>query len=75
MISPVDIPNGMRANMTIGEVNGITESQKANVELGSFATDMAIISPSMMGIMTIDCSCPASCILSTADPMAANIAE
>ena len=63
----------MRESITIGDVNGIIESHTAMVELGSLATVNANISATNMGRMAKDCSCDASWMLSTAEPMAAKI--
>ena len=68
------IPNGIRVIIVIGEVNGIIERMVANEEFGSDTTDIDNTSPNIMGTTTIDCSCPASWMLSTADPIAAYIA-
>ena len=34
------MPNGSRAIITIGEVNGIIDIHETRVEFGAFATDM-----------------------------------
>ena len=65
----------MRAIITIGEVNGMIENQKASCELGSLMTTNIINSARMIGSVMGICSCEASCTLSTAEPTAANIAE
>ena len=43
IISQTGMPNGTRAIITIGEVNGIIDDQKAIDELGSLNTDIMII--------------------------------
>ena len=72
-ISQWGIPNGMRASITIGDVKGIIENQNAAVVLGSVATLMENTSAIIIGIMANDWSWDASCMLSTAEPIAANI--
>ena len=69
------MPAGMRAIITIGEVKGMIEHQKASDELGSFITTNIIISARMMGSTIGVVSCPASITLSTLAPTAANSAE
>jgi len=68
------IPNGIRAIITMGLVNGIIEVHKAIVLLGSVPTDIAMTMPSIIGIVTNVASCELSWTLSTDEPMAANIA-
>lgn len=53
-ISHVAIPNGIRAIITIGDVNGIRDITVAIVELGSFAIDIANTKPINIGNTTID---------------------
>ena len=65
----------MRAIMTIGDVKGMIENQKAICELGSRITTNIISRARMIGSVMGICSCEASCTLSTAEPTAANIAE
>ena len=67
------MPNGMRAIITIGEVNGMNDVHMANVELGSLTTVIEITNAKMMGNTATVCSCDASCRLSTAEPIAAYI--
>lgn len=54
------MPNGRRAIITIGAVNGIIDVHTASDELGSFTTVMDMIRANMMGTIAIDCSCEAS---------------
>lgn len=75
MISHDGIPNGMRTIMTMGDVKGTSDSTSAIVELGSVAAVIAKIRPMMIGNTTTDWSWPASCMLSTAEPIAAYIDE
>ncbi len=65
----------MRAIMTMGDVKGIIEHQKASGELGSFMTVIITMKLKMMGSVMGSWSCCESCTLSTAEPTAANIAE
>lgn len=69
------MPNGMRAIITMGEVKGMIEVHKASPELGSCTTLIDMIRARMMGTIATVCSCEASCMLSTAEPMAAYIDE
>lgn len=48
-ISQVAIPKGIRAIITIGEVNGISEVQNASGELGSLKTDIITIIERIIG--------------------------
>ena len=57
IISHVGMPNGMRAIITIGEVNGIIDAQNATDELGSLKTDIIMISARMIGIIMIVLNC------------------
>lgn len=54
MISHVDMPNGIRAIITIGDVNGIIDITVARVELGSDTTVSDRIRPIIIGKITID---------------------
>ena len=56
-ISHAGMPNGMRAIITIGEVNGMTEVQNAKGELGSLKTDIITMIERMIGsiIMVLYC--------------------
>lgn len=56
-ISHVGMPKGMRAIITIGEVNGIIDAQKAIGELGSLNTDIITIIARIIGIMIIVLNC------------------
>ena len=56
-ISQVGIPNGMRAIITIGDVNGITEVQNAKGEFGSLNTDIITIIEMMIGIIIMVLYC------------------
>ena len=71
IISHVGMPKGMRAIITIGEVNGIIEHHTARGELGSLNTDIITIIDTMMGIMMMVLYCCPSCTESTAEPAAA----
>jgi hypothetical protein len=73
-ISHVGIPLGMRAIITIGEVNGIIESQNTNGEFGSFITIVVVINARIIGMVIGVVSCCASCAVSTLAPTAAYIA-
>ena len=70
-ISHIGIPNGMRAIITIGDVNGIIEAQKAIGELGSLNTDIMTIIANITGIIISELNCWPSCTESTAEPEAA----
>ncbi len=64
-------PKGIRAIITIGEVKGIIENQKA-IELSGFCmVPMATIRASIIGIVTGSINCCVSVSLSTAEPIAA----
>ena len=52
IISHVGMPNGIRVIIVMGAVKGIIESIVANVELGSFITDIDRTRPNIMGIIT-----------------------
>ena len=69
------MPNGMRATITIGDVSGNMEVQNANSPIGSAAAMSAKIIPNIIGKMANDVSCDASWMLSTAEPIDANIDE
>ncbi len=69
------MPKGMRATITIGDVSGNMEVQNARLPIGSAAATVAKMMPKMMGKTANDVSCDASCILSTAEPIEANIDE
>ena len=64
-------PAGTRAIITMGEVKGIIDIQKAMELLGSVHAPMPKMSEAMMGTMAKVWSCEASWMLSTAAPMAA----
>ena len=64
----------MRAIMMIGEVSGMILHQTASELLGSRMTFIITISANIIGMVTGNCSCWVSCTLSTALPIAANIA-
>ena len=66
-------PKGMRAIITIGDVNGIIEPQNDKLLLGYWNVCVINISPSIKGIVIGMISCCVSVSFSTADPMAANI--
>ena len=70
-ISHVAMPRGMRAIITIGEVKGIIDDQKAIGELGSLKTDIIMIMARMIGIIIMELNCWLSWIESTAEPAAA----
>lgn len=74
-ISHVGMPNGMRATITIGEVSGNIDVQKATLPIGSAAATMAKMRPNMIGKTANDVNWLASWILSTAEPTAAKIDE
>ena len=62
---------GIRAIITIGEVNGISEHQKES-ELSEFCiVPIATINANIIGIVTGSINCCVSVSLSTADPIAA----
>ena len=71
--SHAGMPYGMRTIISIGDVNGIIDNITAKVEFGSAPTTVAQTKPMIMGISAMLCSCDASCMLSTAEPMAAYI--
>lgn len=54
IISHVAMPNGMRAIITIGAVNGINDMIVARVEFGSLTTVIERIRPIIIGNTTID---------------------
>ena len=54
IISHVAIPNGIRAIITIGAVNGIIDIIVAKLELGSFTTVIDNTKPIIIGNTTID---------------------
>ena len=57
IISHVGMPNGMRAIITIGEVNGIIEVHTTSGELGSLNTDIITTIDIMIGIIIIVLYC------------------
>lgn len=61
--------------MVMGEVKGTIDSQKAMSEVGLFITAIEATMPMITGIVAIEVSCEASCMLSTAEPIAAKMAE
>ena len=56
----------------IGEVKGITESQKANAPSGFLIMPCAAINAMIKGTVTGNINCCVSVSLSTAEPIAAN---
>ena len=60
--------------LEIGEVSGMILHQTASALLGSRMTFIITISANIIGMVTGNCSCWVSCTLSTALPIAANIA-
>lgn len=74
-ISQNGTPKGRRLIIAIGEVKGNIEIQNAIVEPGFCITDIDAMMPIITGMVAIVDSCEASCTLSTAEPMAAYIAE
>ncbi len=70
-ISHPATPKGIRDIITIGEVNGITDVQKASCDVGSLTTVKARSRPIIIGIVANEVSWLASWILSTELPMAA----
>ena len=71
IISHVGIPNGMRAIITIGDVRGMMDAQKAIGALGSLNTDIIMMSESMIGSIITVLNCWPSMTESTAEPEAA----
>ena len=65
--------NGTLASITIGDVNGIIDIHTAVAELGSLPTLIENMRATIMGMIANDCSCEASWMLSTAEPIAAKI--
>lgn len=65
------MPNGIRAIITTGEVNGINELHTASDELGSLNTDIITMIERMIGIIMMELNCWPSCTESTAEPEAA----
>ena len=58
--SQAGTPNGTRAIITIGEVNGIIDIINANVELGSSRITIDEKKATIMGIAATVCSCEES---------------
>lgn len=71
MISHAGTPKGRRAIMAIGDVKGMSDTQKAMVEPGFCTADIDVTMPIMTGMVAMVESCEASCTLSTAEPSAA----
>lgn len=66
-------PNGIRTIITIGEVKGMTESQKESGLEGLLITkEVDRIKAKMSGSVTGSINCWVSVSLSTAEPIAAN---
>src|SRR5437868_201878 len=65
-------PKGKRTIITMGEVNGTTENQKAIGLLGSWITLCATTNDNIKGIVMGIMNCCVSASLSTAAPTAAN---
>lgn len=74
-ISQNGTPKGRRTAIVIGDVNGIIDSQNARPDDGFCMADIDATIPIITGMVATEVSCDASCILSTAEPMAANIEE
>ena len=70
--SHVGTPYGIRASMTIGDVNGIIEPQNTIWLSGARNAYNAMKNASISGTVTGICSWLVSASFSTADPMAAN---
>ncbi len=65
--------NGIRAIITMGDVNGIIDIHITAVELGSWKAIMPNTRPNMMGSVAIVVRLEASWALSTLAPMAAKM--
>ena len=72
MSSQVATPKGMRASITMGEVNGIMENQNTSELSGALKAYRATKKPSISGMVMGSCSWELSPSFSTALPMAAN---
>ena len=59
-ISPAGTPEGMRAIITIGDVNGIIDSNVASDESGFWPIVIENMRPRITGIMQKPCSCAPS---------------
>lgn len=66
-------PNGIRAIMATGEVNGIMESQNPSGPSGLLMMVKLPYIPSVSGMIANKVNCCVSVSLSTAEPMAAYI--
>ena len=64
-------PKGMRASMTMGEVNGIMDPQNTSELSGALKAYRAMKKPSISGTVTGSCNCVESPSFSTELPMAA----
>ena len=62
----------MRVNITSGAVNGNNDPQKASWELGCWKICMIMTMERIIGIITRNCNCWASCSEFTMEPTAAH---
>lgn len=72
MISQADTPNGILTNITIGDVNGISELQNTRGDSGLFMAVKPMYNPTTKMMESGVRNCWESVSLSTAAPIAAN---